>query len=126
MVCLSFATIVLITVLLELVDADNWIVTLLYYGYHLFLIAGIAYLYRPRGFAADKYFRQDESDEGNRDEIDLDDISGFDVNSTEGTHPWDGSSALPLEPVVRGRSGHSQSRKPTALTQPLTQDTNYT
>jgi hypothetical protein len=102
-VTISFAIIVILVLLLLLVDAANWIVTLFYYGYHLCLLGGLGWLYRPRGEVFDKYFRVDDQELGDRDEIDLDDLTGFDVNANEGTRPWDGSSALPREPVVRGR-----------------------
>jgi hypothetical protein len=126
-VTISFAVIVILVLLLELVDADNWIVMLFYYGYHLCLLAGLGWLYRPRGEVVDKYFRVDEGEGGQRDEIDLEDIDGFDVNAAQGTKPWDGAAVLPLEPVVTDRSGAGGKRVALAsLQQPLAVGSNYT
>jgi hypothetical protein len=99
-VIFSFTAVYLVAVILSNVEAPNWVDTSIYFFWQAILLGFLACFYRPRGHALDRYFRPDDEETGDRDRIQMDDLSGFDIQRHEGLRAWDCDILLPLEPVM--------------------------
>jgi cbb3-type cytochrome oxidase subunit 3 len=92
----------ILTLVLAFVDAAHWIELLVFYVFTMVFLGMVAWLYRPRGEKLDRYMLPDEEDNADRQAIQLEDLSGFDVGKVAGGEAaaWDGESPLPPQPKL--------------------------
>jgi hypothetical protein len=99
LVGVSFLSFLFLNLLLSVFDAVNWVYVLGGNIVQLGIAVAILWLYRPRGAAMDKYLRDDE--EGERGEVLLEDLEGFDVTGDRaGMRQWEEGMDLPPEPLL--------------------------
>lgn len=96
------------------------------------IITMLMFLYRPHGSEIDAYMRRYSGD-GEREEVDLDDLSHYDVegaNDKDGMREWEDGMNLPLEPLIVSSSqrskkpilGERAEETPYIIQQPLNDD----
>jgi hypothetical protein len=93
----------IVILILAFAGAPHWVELLVIYGVTMAVLAAIAYLYRPRGEAVDRYMEVCDDSIDLRKAVQLRDLDDFDVDDAtgrEGTRQWDGKLALPPQPVL--------------------------
>lgn len=135
-----FLFIIIVNSILGLFTVDDWLQSMINICLQLFAIINPMIIFRPRGKSIDKYMESDINegllngndnndngftDQGERDEVMLDDLDGFDPRKAQGTE-WQDGMKLPLQPVLVGQE---VSKKPirnsdvtyTTIEEPLNQ-----
>ncbi|OHT05406.1 hypothetical protein TRFO_26889 [Tritrichomonas foetus] len=102
------STIIIMNICLTWVEADNWLISMTNIIIQFVTLLSTMIIFRPRGIVIDQYMMSDLSDEGERDEVRLDDLDGFNPNDKGGA-VWQEGMKLPLQPIL---VGEEVSRKP--------------
>ena len=95
------SVLVLSNLILEFVNADNWLFTMFNVAIQFFIMLISMIIFRPRGEVIDHYMKFDDDEDGERDEVRLDDLDGFSSNNCGGTQ-WHSGMNLPLQPILVG------------------------
>lgn len=122
----SATLLAVLVIVMVLIDADHWVELMIFYLFTAVLLAVLVLIYRPRG-AAERYFVRDNEEEGDRQAVQLDDISSFQMPEEAGTN-WDASTRLPLQPEIITPGGVSpavMSRVDPAYTEKLNPGHHY-
>jgi hypothetical protein len=120
-----------IAILMMFAGAPHWMELMIFYLFTIALLGVLGYLYRPRGESMDKYFRIDDDADVDRQAIQLDDLTDFDVAESqtgEGLRQWDGTELPPRPVLIRPGSTSSApvaAELDAAYTIPLRQDASY-
>lgn len=114
-----------------LFEVESWLQSLINIFCQLFALLNPIIIFRPRGKSIDKYMENDynksllndddnngggsgiSGDFGDRDEVMLDDLDGFDPRKSQGTE-WQDGMKLPLQPILVGKE---VSKKPMRKTE---------
>lgn len=115
-----------LSVILAYARAEQWLDYLAFNVFQASLVTIIAIMYRPRGPNVDIYMRQDDEDGGDRDAIQLEDLTDFHANNAymQSLKAWDGRERLPLQPIIIGSAPQStgsryHGRQDTVYMEPL-------
>lgn len=126
-----FLFIIIVNSIMGLFEVESWLQSLINIFCQLFALLNPIIIFRPRGKSIDKYMENDYNksllndddnngggsgiggDFGDRDEVMLDDLDGFDPRKSQGTE-WQDGMKLPLQPILVGKE---VSKKPMRKTE---------